>query len=97
MKDLTPEIQTEVVGGELSEEEITAYTQTLRAKYSDRVIKRIIFKVDGEFVDTKGVFADAQPFLRIRRITGYLVGTLDKFNDGKKSEERDRVKHTVIE
>ena len=29
----------------------------------------------------------------IRRITGYLVGTLDKFNDGKKCEENDRVKH----
>lgn len=33
------------------------------------------------------------PFERIRRITGYLVGTLDRFNDGKKSEERDRIKH----
>lgn len=34
-------------------------------------------------------------FERIRRITGYLVGTLDRFNDGKKSEERDRVKHNL--
>ncbi len=32
-------------------------------------------------------------FERIRRITGYLVGTLDRFNDAKKSEESDRVKH----
>lgn len=32
-------------------------------------------------------------FERIRRITGYLVGTLDRFNDGKRAEERDRVKH----
>lgn len=32
-------------------------------------------------------------FERIRRITGYLVGTMDKWNDAKKSEERDRVKH----
>ncbi|MBQ8636993.1 MAG: anaerobic ribonucleoside triphosphate reductase [Clostridia bacterium] len=32
-------------------------------------------------------------FERIRRITGYLVGTLDRFNDGKAAEERDRVKH----
>ncbi len=32
-------------------------------------------------------------FERIRRITGYLVGTTDRFNDGKKAEERDRVKH----
>ncbi len=35
------------------------------------------------------------PFERIRRITGYLVGTLDHFNDAKRAEERDRVKHAV--
>lgn len=34
-------------------------------------------------------------FERIRRITGYLVGTLDRFNDGKKAEEHDRVKHGI--
>jgi anaerobic ribonucleoside-triphosphate reductase len=32
-------------------------------------------------------------FERIRRITGYLVGTMDKWNDAKKSEEKDRVKY----
>lgn len=32
-------------------------------------------------------------FERIRRITGYLVGTLERFNDAKRAEERDRVKH----
>ena len=35
------------------------------------------------------------PFERIRRITGYLVGTLDRFNNAKRSEEADRVKHGV--
>ena len=35
-------------------------------------------------------------FERIRRITGYLVGTVDRFNDAKKAEVRDRVKHTRI-
>lgn len=34
-------------------------------------------------------------FERIRRITGYLVGTVDRFNNGKKAEEKDRVKHTI--
>ncbi len=34
-------------------------------------------------------------FERIRRITGYLVGTMDKWNDAKKAEERDRVKHEI--
>ena len=36
-------------------------------------------------------------FDRIRRITGYLVGTLDRFNDGKAAEERERVKHNIYE
>lgn len=36
-------------------------------------------------------------FERIRRITGYLVGGLERFNDGKRAEERDRVKHMRIE
>ena len=38
---------------------------------------------------------DGVLFERIRRITGYIVGTMDKWNDAKKAEERDRVKHNV--
>ena len=37
--------------------------------------------------------ADGVGFERIRRITGYLVGTVDRFNNGKRAEEKDRVKH----
>lgn len=33
------------------------------------------------------------PFERIRRITGYLVGSVDRFNNAKRAEVRDRVKH----
>ena len=42
-----------------------------------------------------GRHEDDVKFERIRRITGYLVGTLDRFNNGKKCEERDRVKHKI--
>ena len=38
---------------------------------------------------------DGVGFERIRRITGYLVGTLDRFNDGKKTEVQDRVTHAT--
>jgi anaerobic ribonucleoside-triphosphate reductase len=38
---------------------------------------------------------DGPRFERIRRITGYLVGTLDRFNNAKQCEERDRVKHSL--
>ena len=42
-------------------------------------------------------FGQGVKFERIRRITGYLVGTMDKWNDAKKAEERDRVKHGMKE
>ena len=43
-----------------------------------------------------GVVREGVKFERIRRVTGYLVGTLDRFNDGKRAEERDRVKHMSV-
>lgn len=43
-------------------------------------------------VSIKGV-GEGVGFERIRRITGYLVGTLDRFNNAKRAEEHDRVKH----
>lgn len=43
--------------------------------------------------DRSETIGDGVKFERIRRITGYLVGTTDRFNDGKRAEERDRVKH----
>ena len=38
---------------------------------------------------------DGHAFERIRRITGYLVGNLDRFNNAKRAEESERVKHTI--
>ena len=60
-------------------DDITSITVTLRE--------------DGE-IDLNYV-AHHQKFERIRRITGYLVGTTDRWNDAKQSEERERVKHGV--
>ena len=40
-----------------------------------------------------GIVGNGVKFERIRRITGYLVGTTDRFNNAKRAEERDRVKH----
>ena len=41
----------------------------------------------------KKVVGEGVKFVRIRRITGYLVGTLDRFNNAKKQEVNDRVTH----
>lgn len=43
-----------------------------------------------------GLVGEGLKFERIRRITGYLVGTLDRFNNGKRAEEHDRVKHAHV-
>ena len=83
-----------VTGGSITQEEIDAYIKHGKQKYPDKVIKEITIKVDGDFVDLKYDFDDV-PFDRIIRITGYLVGTTDRFNNAKRSEERDRVKHTM--
>lgn len=39
---------------------------------------------------------EGQGFERIRRVTGYLAGDLKRFNNGKRAEEKDRVKHTGV-
>lgn len=46
--------------------------------------------------DHSGRVGTGVPFQRIRRVTGYLVGTLDRFNDGKRAEESQRVKHMHV-
>lgn len=46
-----------------------------------------------QLVAKDGKVGENVKFERIRRITGYLVGTLDRFNDGKRAEVNDRVKH----
>ena len=48
-----------------------------------------------EYFDAHAEYFDEGRFERLRRITGYLVGTLDRWNDAKKAEERARVKHCV--
>jgi hypothetical protein len=53
-------------------------------------------KMESICIPNKTIFiGKGVKFERIRRITGYLVGTLDRFNDAKRAEEADRVKHGV--
>ncbi len=51
--------------------------------------------VIGDVCPGCGRAEDGQAFDRIRRITGYLVGTLNRFNDAKQAEEKDRIKHQI--
>lgn len=79
------------INGDISEKEAHNYVLYLEKKHA-RKLKSLEITIDGDFADLKYEF-DTVPFERIRRITGYLVGTMDHWNDAKSSEEKDRVKH----
>ena len=49
----------------------------------------------GRVLPENGMVGADVKFDRIRRITGYLVGTTDRFKNAKRAEERDRVKHSL--
>ena len=82
-----------VKNGELSPKEKEAYIQWATQRYGVEPVS-IDIDLDGEFANVQTNLGK-RPFERIRRITGYLVGTLDRFNNAKAAEERDRVKHTI--
>lgn len=46
--------------------------------------------------DDKGMVGEGVKFERIRRVTGYLTGSLDRWNNAKRAEESQRVKHAHV-
>ena len=74
--------------------EINEYVRRIRKKHPDRIINELTLTINGKYVDIKYNY-DTVPFERIRRITGYLVGTLDRFNNAKRAEESQRIKHEI--
>lgn len=87
-------IKVNVKNGTLDQKEIDAYIEHGKKKYPEKNISEVDIDVDGDYVNVEYHF-ETIPFERIRRITGYLVGTLDRFNNAKRAEEHDRVKHSV--
>lgn len=87
-------VEVNVTNGKLEQAEIDAYVQRGIDNNPKQKIKAVNIEVDGDYVNIEYVFHEV-PFQRIRRITGYLVGTMDRFNDAKSAEVADRVKHTV--
>lgn len=77
----------------ITEEEKQEYIRAIEKKYN-RKIRHLDVEVDGEYVNLHYTF-EPVPFERIRRITGYLVGDMNSWNDGKRAEEKDRVKHSI--
>ena len=85
-------VDIKVLNGEMDDREIKNYIQYVKEKYKDETLVSLTLTIDGGYVDMN-YHLKPQPIERIRRITGYLVGTLERFNDAKAAEERDRVKH----
>lgn len=82
-----------VTGLEISEQELAEYQKRGQDKYGE-ALESMEVHVDEDSVDIT-YHLTHRPFERVRRITGYLVGTLDRWNNAKQAEERDRVKHGI--
>lgn len=84
-----------IISDDISDpKELEAYVDRAHKKFGKGSVKRMTLTGDGEFVNIDYEFYN-RPFERLRRITGYLVGTMDRWNNGKRAEEHDRVKHSV--
>jgi len=81
-----------VTGGTISEAVIEAYKEYVKRHYPYQTVSLLEIEVDGEHVSLR-THLQPQRFERIRRITGYLVGDMSRWNNAKRAEEGDRVKH----
>lgn len=78
----------------VSDAEIRAYIERGCMQHINTTVDGLKLVVDGDDVEITYSLAPV-PFNRIRRITGYLVGSMDRWNDAKTAEEHDRVKHAI--
>ena len=78
------------IGEEIPDDEVMEYIARGRKLHTS--VEALTVEVVGDEVDLQYYTKPVQ-FDRIRRITGYLVGTLDRFNNGKRAEVSERVKH----
>lgn len=77
---------------DISEQEIASYIDCVERETSEKVSSLELSPAENGKVAIEYVL-QPQKFERIRRITGYLVGTVDRWNNAKQSEEHERVKH----
>ena len=77
---------------DVSEQEILNYISYIEGKTSETLASMSISSAEDGHVALDYTLRPAK-FERIRRITGYLVGTIDRWNNAKRAEEHDRVKH----
>lgn len=81
-------------GDDIPDEEVKEYVIRGRKRHANLYAMEV--KIQGDEIDLS-YFTKPVNFDRIRRITGYLVGSLDRFNNAKRTEVSDRVKHGLTE
>lgn len=83
-------MRVNIYGGTLTEEEQKYYVD--RAETLHKGTHTLDIHIDGDFVELD---YHITPIQRLRRITGYLTSTVDRWNDAKRAELEDRVKHAI--
>ncbi len=83
-----------ITGGEMERREIDAYIEYAYSKHPGRQISGLDINIDGEYVDLKVHFKDTD-FQHAYRSADYLVNNMEKLNDAKQSEFREKEKHKV--
>lgn len=76
-----------------TEDEARAYVDYVREQVKGKLKVLAVSQAKEPGFVRLAFAADQERFERIRRITGYLVGTIDRWNNAKQAEEHDRVKH----
>lgn len=78
----------------VTEHEVLSYLRHIHEKNARDEITRLT--ISGQSDGNVALDYTTRPpsFQRIRRITGYLVGSIDRWNNAKRAEEHDRVKHS---
>lgn len=95
MRDCVMQMNVEIINPDnLSMDYIEAEINQCE-KVRNRSVRKAEFRDNGDGTSTQRFWFHPVSFERIRRITGYLVGDLNRFNDAKRSEVMDRVKHAT--
>lgn len=93
MKHLTIDGVSVACSKDMTKKEASEYVKYIKSKYRRQQLLALNVKIaDDGYVDLQSTF-EKLPFERIRRITGYLVGTTARWNSAKQAELADRVKH----
>ncbi|MCR5708566.1 MAG: hypothetical protein K6G82_09870 [Ruminococcus sp.] len=89
-------MKVNVIGGEMSPQEIDEYIAYVGKKYPGRQLRQLDIIIDGEFVDIRTYFKDTD-FQHAYRSADYLVNDMDKLNDAKQKEFSEKQRHGVGE